>query len=397
MKTKKTNISVQNNLGTRVRSNMILGEQSNTYTSGDILDANAVQEKYIETPNTTGTSGQVLSLNAQGKTEWVNQSGGGSGTDIPDNIIFEEDGIYQIKDNAIYPVAHPDVSTQASILPERFGNLDICEAVIVPNRENEIPNDAMVISAWSFNDRECCPAVVKDVVPILTVVEDTLSKLVFESNVNLNYDWLVNNLEIQILIDIHDHPTNFVIVETDNRYVLTDLHDITIGEVLLNKNIITINKDYVSQSVAGFTANEVSLRCITNEYNVVPNYTLVKYVKAGGNYYYNYNPVEDKYAEFQAVVEQLNTPVSIDDLTTQNIFGTDSLESRLHVGQYLGYVHTQTFDTHLFISGIGSGLELKSTDETVSVNISRFGYSGNVVVSNTQYLGTLNIYIKTNI
>ena len=39
----KTNISVRNNLGSKIISNMIIGE-SGEYTSGDILDANAVQE-----------------------------------------------------------------------------------------------------------------------------------------------------------------------------------------------------------------------------------------------------------------------------------------------------------------------------------------------------------------
>lgn len=87
------------------------------------------------------------------------------------SILIEEDGIYQIKDNSVYPVAHPDLSTQPSILPQRFGNLDIKEVLIRAGHEDEIPKGAMVISAFSFNDHECCPATVKWVQPTAPATE----------------------------------------------------------------------------------------------------------------------------------------------------------------------------------------------------------------------------------
>lgn len=74
-------------------------------------------------------------------------------------ILFEDDGIYQIKDRHVYPVSHPDLSTQPSILPQRYGNLDIKEVLIAHGREYEIPSDAMVILAFSFNSNVCVPAV----------------------------------------------------------------------------------------------------------------------------------------------------------------------------------------------------------------------------------------------
>lgn len=74
------------------------------------------------------------------------------------HILIEEDGIYQIKDNKVYPVAHPDLSTQTSTLSQRFGNLSIKEVLIAPGRENEIPLDAKIINAFSFNDTACAPA-----------------------------------------------------------------------------------------------------------------------------------------------------------------------------------------------------------------------------------------------
>jgi len=77
-------------------------------------------------------------------------------------LIFEDDGIYQVKDNSVFPVAHPDLSTQPSVLPQRFGNLEIREVLIAKGRESEIPHDAMVISAFSFNAKECCAAVCRN-------------------------------------------------------------------------------------------------------------------------------------------------------------------------------------------------------------------------------------------
>lgn len=41
---RKTNISVQDNLGIRITPNLIVGEKFNGYVSGDILDANSVAD-----------------------------------------------------------------------------------------------------------------------------------------------------------------------------------------------------------------------------------------------------------------------------------------------------------------------------------------------------------------
>jgi len=103
MKT-KTNISVQDNTGARVISDMIVGEY-NGFRSGDILDANATQQLIIDTgapdaykkpadgipasdmtasvqqslsnadtaiqqPSTPGTSGQILSIDSEGNPVW---------------------------------------------------------------------------------------------------------------------------------------------------------------------------------------------------------------------------------------------------------------------------------------------------------------------------------------
>lgn len=50
------------------------------------------------------------------------------------NIIVEDDGLYQIKDGNIFPVSHPDLSTQPSLLPERLGQMALYE-VLIPKSE----------------------------------------------------------------------------------------------------------------------------------------------------------------------------------------------------------------------------------------------------------------------
>lgn len=129
---RKTNISVKNAQGYYVTAYMEVGPDSG-YTSGDILDANAT----VQLIGQSLTNSQLLpSTYAIG----------------PDN------NLYQLKDNSYYPVSHPDLSTQPSILPQRFGNLDIKEVLIAPGREDEIPVNATILEAFSFNKNQCVAA-----------------------------------------------------------------------------------------------------------------------------------------------------------------------------------------------------------------------------------------------
>lgn len=79
----------------------------------------------------------------------------------PLGYIKSNDGVFQIKDNAVYPTVHPDLSTQPSILPQRYGNLPIKEVLIAAGRDSEIPSNAMVIEAFSFSEEICSPATCK--------------------------------------------------------------------------------------------------------------------------------------------------------------------------------------------------------------------------------------------
>lgn len=97
---KKTNISVQDNRGIRVRSNMILGNEAG-FSSGDILDANAVVElikKYTaaiinhettEVPVGTITSENILDGTIQME-------------DLSDEVKQKLDFVYDEEEDALH-------------------------------------------------------------------------------------------------------------------------------------------------------------------------------------------------------------------------------------------------------------------------------------------------------
>jgi len=73
------------------------------------------------------------------------------GTLSASETVFVKDGeLIQVKDDKTYPIAHPDISTQASILPERFGNMDIKEVLIPiepPTTAQGIDTESLPFSA----------------------------------------------------------------------------------------------------------------------------------------------------------------------------------------------------------------------------------------------------------
>lgn len=75
-------------------------------------------------------------------------------------FIFGDELYYKKEDKSIYPLIHPDISTQPSILPYRFGNLDIKEILYAAVAYGTlipftiIPSNAVIIFATVFNDNE---------------------------------------------------------------------------------------------------------------------------------------------------------------------------------------------------------------------------------------------------
>ena len=73
-----------------------------------------------------------------------------------ENLLEEEGEYYHIKpDGNIQPISHPDISTNPSILPQRFGNKDIYEVIIRRGYEHEIPSNAIVLEASGFDSKGC--------------------------------------------------------------------------------------------------------------------------------------------------------------------------------------------------------------------------------------------------
>lgn len=85
---------------------------------------------------------------------------------LPHSIIPEIGGLYQVKNDSVYPVAHPDLSTQPSVLPQRFGNFTMYE-VLVPTLElgigiyiptSYVPLDATITECFLICDNFTTPA-----------------------------------------------------------------------------------------------------------------------------------------------------------------------------------------------------------------------------------------------
>jgi len=74
---------------------------------------------------------------------------------LPDTIIAEEDGLYQSKGFDVYPLSHPDLSTQPSILPQRFGKEKIYEVLVTMKQEKLIsaaPSDSSNMPSYTITD-----------------------------------------------------------------------------------------------------------------------------------------------------------------------------------------------------------------------------------------------------
>lgn len=89
-----------------------------------------------------------LHIDLTNKEYWFKISGNGGGSSLPSNYIVDEEGLYIRKDGKIYPTIHPDLSTQPSILPQRFGNLRIYEVIIYSIRPIDIPLNASILSCF---------------------------------------------------------------------------------------------------------------------------------------------------------------------------------------------------------------------------------------------------------
>lgn len=111
---RKTNISVQDNLGTRVKSNMIVGEKHNGYLSGDILDANAIIDviKTVPGGDTPTKLSQLQNDVGFITMNQVEDAGYATSEDIED----VQDNITQLEDSFDTSLGSTDEATAAAIV-----------------------------------------------------------------------------------------------------------------------------------------------------------------------------------------------------------------------------------------------------------------------------------------
>lgn len=150
-----TIISGENNKIQRNQNNVIISGTHNTITdsNGCIIEGGSY--------NTVDQSNDVVLIGSE--KSYVNGDnnhliGVNRVETFESGMMYVQDPI-QMKGQQAYPVAHPDISTQPSVLPQRFGNYDI-EEVLVPFRGStytfsDIPQDATVMMCWGFG-ADCC-------------------------------------------------------------------------------------------------------------------------------------------------------------------------------------------------------------------------------------------------
>ena len=251
----------------------------------------------------------------------IQQAEAGAGVFDGTNIILEKDGIYQIKDDVVYPVMHPDLSTQPSILPQRFGVLPIREVLIANGRENEIPNNAVVISAWSFNEKQCIAPLcrkgrtTKKKVQVPHAMEfdfelPTTLEYFYEQprELRFNFDTTLEDVANGLSIILSGYGDNyqlevsavdgviktghsnlhavFEITPTDNPRVYIIRMDSAGDRDLRNYLLDTFSfDDGESEEVEEEVEERFGGWSITNKKGIIPDFTLVRYIGEGGNYY----------------------------------------------------------------------------------------------------------------
>lgn len=115
---RKTNISVQDNTGVRVTSSLIVGQKSNGYKSGDILDANAVQEKISDlvnlAPEALDSLGEIAEvLNAKANTaDLANVATSGSYADLSNKPTIPDVSGKENTSNKVTSISSNSTDTQ---------------------------------------------------------------------------------------------------------------------------------------------------------------------------------------------------------------------------------------------------------------------------------------------
>lgn len=148
-----------------------------------------------------------VSLNYNGDVNYAQISGSG----LPSTIHAEEDGLYIEKNNKIWPMTHPDLSTQPSILPQRFGKLPIYEELIAVT--NTINNSTLYRKTEYYNSQIFFDEFCIDLIKLSNLFRDLLYETVAEiQDVYIYYNTTSESYYLSTGgRDVTFHPSNIII------------------------------------------------------------------------------------------------------------------------------------------------------------------------------------------
>lgn len=249
-----------------------------------------------------------VSLNYNGDVNYAQISGSG----LPSTIHAEEDGLYIEKNNKIWPMTHPDLSTQPSILPQRFGKLPIYEELIA-NTSYSIGSDARIV--------DVSPDVPSPFVSFVNgdrmyytdtsnfVIFDNTSGKLYNQDYNDSHDYyvfFVDNVDNSISyygVKLNASSGNIDRIKSNTTYAqdLTNGYGLNIQDqiglptIILNNNN-RINRKNIIQASAFNETNYSPITIengnITTTLNFIPDYFLVQYFGEMDDYYYYVNNIQ---------------------------------------------------------------------------------------------------------
>lgn len=453
-KSKLQNVSVVDNTGIRVQPSMLIGDYAG-YASGDILDANATSQlisNKIQNSGSNQTSGDIENdieelqqgldtfrdridgtiLKLRGdigtleniayrqnlRTEALEEKA------LPDTIIVEEDGLYQSKGFDVYPLSHPDLSTQPSILPQRFGKEKIYEVLVTTKQENiaTIPSVGLYMPTYEqsgpLDVLQDLPQYTGGEVDAMRVILYAVSKqLVFTINkgdaVTSSVGWFritnpsyqlgtLTNAQRLIMVypfydDAEAYPGCFryfaykQIDSEDNLLyakVTSDngeVENTTLDEIAndgVNVYNTTLDPEIPSTATVIEASSFNSEACvpaickkengkwnITNNEGITPDFTLVRYIGEAEDYYYeNSSSSSDSghtiIKSFDVPLSQGSTTEWPTEMNVPDIWGNDS--QMFETGQIIGKVIVNNEEYHdLIVGNNGSSVGINTYDWSV--------------------------------
>lgn len=285
------------------------------------------------------------------------------GDSLPANIIAEEDGLYQIKGVDVYPVSHPDISTQPSVLPQRFGKEKIYEVLIPHFYQNLITNIEGSLTDYSRKHIDFSKMVSEDdIIKHLICVSDTGNKYYVGY-----YEGSSRTFGLSITGDSSYSPEWKIYVAVSGTYIV--LEDTTSGRgprfssITWNSYVDPFITDIIPSDATVIEASSFnSEACVSpivtkqkdgkwsirNNEGVIPDFTLVRYIGDMKDYYYeNNNSSSDP---SPTIIKSFDIPNGAttsewpNQMNVSEIWGNESLQFK--TGQIIGKVIVNSNDKY---------------------------------------------------